>query len=346
MRQFKPAFLTTTLLLGLGTAANAHERCPQDSSYSLAMHGGAGVITKDNMSDELEAEYRAVITEVLNKGDTMLAGGEHGLDVVVALIKILEDDPKFNAGKGAVFAADGKNYMDASIMDGQFKNSGAVSSVTTIKNPITLARAVMDKSRHVMLSGEGAETFATENDIEIVDPAYFFTQRRYDSLQRKLRDREGYNTPETRFGTVGIVVKDSCGDLAAGTSTGGLTAKEFGRVGDTPIIGAGTYADNDSCAVSATGTGEFFIRATVASDICARMKYSGVSLQEAADTVMHDVLPAMSGSGELSQTQGGDGGIVAVDKDGNWAFSFNTEGMYRGALKKGDTPVVQIFKDK
>ena len=312
--------------------------CPTgDQSYSMAIHGGAGVILKENMSDEREAEYRATLTEALTLGKTKLEQGMSALDVIEYVVAFLEDDPKFNAGKGAVFNAEGINELDASIMDGRDRNAGSVAGVKNIKNPIRAARAVMENTRHVMLQGKGAETFAKEQALEFVDADYFFTQRRYDQMQKKLEQQQGAydpfsGEPQTRFGTVGVVVKDNCGNLAAGTSTGGLTAKKWGRVGDTPIIGAGTYADNRYCAVSATGTGEFFIRATIARDICARREYLGESLQAAADHVIHKTLTGM----------GGDGGIVAIDENGSPVVSFNTPGMYRGGVNGSDL-IVEIY---
>jgi len=336
-------FLTTVLALFAGGAMAHDTPCPVGGDFTLAIHGGAGVITKDKMSDEREAEYRDTLQKVLVKGSAMLSEGMQALDVVEAVIEIMENDPKFNAGKGAVFSAAEKNELDASIMDGRDKNAGAVAGVTTVKNPIRLARAVMDKSRHVMLQSAGAETFAKENGLEIVEPDYFYTKRRWNQMQKKKAKQEGFNhyfkdTPETKFGTVGATVRDACGDLAAGTSTGGLTAKKWGRVGDTPIIGAGTYADNGYCAVSATGTGEFFIRGTIARDVCARREFLGESLKKSTHEVIH---------GDLTE-MGGDGGIVAVDNDGNFTFSFNTEGMYRGAVRgNGNTQTftIKIFKD-
>jgi len=335
-------FLLTTTILGLSTTASAHElSCPTGDDFTLAIHGGAGVILKENMSDELEAEYRAALENTLTHGAKMLRDGAQALDVVEAVIHKLEDDPKFNAGKGAVFSAAGKNELDAAIMDGRDLNAGTVAGVTTVKNPISLARAVMEKSRHVMLQTDGAETFARENGLEIVDPGYFYTERRWQQMEAKRAKQEGTNryfvdTPETKFGTVGAVVRDGCGDLAVGTSTGGLTAKRWGRVGDVPIIGAGTYADNRYCAVSATGTGEYFIRATVARDICVRRQYLNEDIQSAADGVIH---------GSLTDI-GGDGGVIAIDNDGNYAFSFNTPGMYRGAVHGKSPVVVEIFEAK
>ncbi len=312
--------------------------CPVgDRDYSLAIHGGAGVILKKNMSDEREAEYRKTLSDALTLGKAQLEKGMSALDTVEHVVIFLENDPKFNAGKGAVFNAEGENELDASIMDGRDRNAGSVAGVKNIKNPIRAARAVMENSRHVMLQGKGAETFAREQALEFVDPDYFFTQRRYDQMQKKLEQQQGHydpfsGEPQTRFGTVGVVVKDNCGNLAAGTSTGGLTAKKWGRVGDTPIIGAGTYADNRTCAVSSTGTGEYFIRATIARDICVRRELLGEPLQMAADTVIHRTLTDM----------GGDGGIVAIDENGQHVFSFNTPGMYRGAVNSSEL-IVEIY---
>jgi beta-aspartyl-peptidase (threonine type) len=244
------------------------------------------------------------------------------MDAIQAAIIYMEDSPLFNAGKGAVFTADEKNALDASIMDGETQNAGAVAGVERIKNPIIAARAVMEKSSHVMLAEEGAEEFALGQGIEMVDPQYFFTQRRFDALNR-VKEKEKEEAPiaeEDKHGTVGAVALDKFGNLAAGTSTGGMTNKKYGRIGDAPIIGAGTYADNASCAVSSTGHGEYFIRYAVAHDIAARMEYKGISLQEAADEVVMDKLVE----------KGGSGGIISVDKLGNVALVFNSEGMYRG----------------
>jgi len=307
--------------------------CPTgNGSAMIAIHGGAGVIV--NLSPEKEKAYREVLENALKLGADNLDKGMSALDVVELVVINLEEDPKFNAGKGAVFNAAGENELDASIMDGRDRNAGSVAGVKNIRNPIRAARAVMENSRHVMLQGEGAQIFSKEQGIELVDQSHFFTQRRYDQMQKKLEQQEGSyrpfsGEPETRFGTVGAVVKDNCGNLAAGTSTGGLTAKKWGRVGDTPIIGAGTYADNRYCAVSATGTGEFFIRATIAREICARREYLGESLAVAADKVINGTLTDM----------GGDGGIVAIDENGNHVFSFNTPGMYRGVAKNGTITV-------
>ncbi|WP_026942775.1 isoaspartyl peptidase/L-asparaginase family protein [Hellea balneolensis] len=328
-------------LYGTGMAAEAPSpSCPSGKDYTLAIHGGAGVILKENMTDKRESAYRKSLSKSLGLGGQMLEEGYSALDAVQFVVMALENDPKFNAGKGAVFSAAGKNELDAAIMDGRDRNAGAVSSVTTIKNPIVLARAVMENSRHVMFQGQGAEDFAKEHGIEQVDPKYFYTKRRYDQMKRKVKANKVkkhsfLDTAETKYGTVGAVAKDGCGNLAAATSTGGLTGKEFGRVGDTPIIGAGTYADNRYCAVSATGTGEFFIRAGVARDICSRREYLGESIAQSSNHVIHKTLTDMKG----------DGGVVAIDEQGNYSFAFNTPGMYRGANKGGKT-LIEIFDAK
>lgn len=320
--------------MGTTPLAKAEEACPKGESYTLAVHGGAGVIRRDKMDETTEAAYRKSIMETLSVGDYMLKNGASALDVVEAVVMRFEDDEKFNAGRGSVFSAAGTNELDAAIMDGRDRDAGTVAGVTNVKNPIRLARAVMEKSPHVMLQSSGAESFAASSGLEIVDPNYFHTERRWKQMKRKLRKQEGANinfveSPETKFGTVGAVVKDSCGNLAAGTSTGGLTAKKWGRVGDTPIIGAGTYADNRYCAVSATGSGEYFIRATVARDICARREFLKEPIQDAADHLVQKTLKDM----------GGDGGIVAIDEAGTPVFSFNTRGMYRGYVKDGEYAV-------
>ena len=341
---FLTAAVTALTPLALAPAAMAAKlpspSCPSGDDYTLAIHGGAGVILKENMTDKREAEYRKSLNDALTLGGQMLEEGYSSLDAVQYVVMAMENDPKFNAGKGAVFSAAGKNELDAAIMDGRDRNAGAVSSVTTVKNPIVLARAVMDKSRHVMLQGQGAEDFAKAQRIKTVKPGYFYTKRRYDQMRKKvkankIKKQSFIDTPETKYGTVGAVAKDGCGNLAAATSTGGLTAKEFGRVGDAPIIGAGTYADNRYCAVSATGTGEFFIRAGIARDICSRREYLGETISQSANHVIHTTLTEMKG----------DGGVIAIDEEGNYTFSFNTPGMYRGANKGGKT-LVEIFEAK
>ena len=328
-----------------------------DGHWALVVHGGAGVIERDSMTAETDAAYRAAMSAALERGEAVLSEGGSALDAIEAVIHGLEDDPMFNSGRGAVFTAAGRNELDASIMDGATLQAGAVAGVTQVRHPISLARAVMDHSRHVMLQSEGAETFAREQGLEIVDPAFFFTERRWAAMERAL-GRMGLDIPprpegapdpepvqegmlerdalEHRFGTVGVVALDEAGNIAAGTSTGGTTAKRWGRVGDSPIIGAGTYANNDSCGVSATGTGEYFIRLTVASRICALVELQDLPLQDAADRVIQDELTAM----------GGDGGIIALTADGDIAWSFNTPGMYRARLSEGGEPVVAIYGDE
>lgn len=307
----------------------------------LVMHGGAGTITRSSMTPELEKQYREALELALRTGHAVLTKGGSSLDAVEASIHILEDNPLFNAGKGAVFTHDGKNELDAAIMNGRTMAAGAVAGVTIIKNPISAARAVMEKSKHVMMIGKGAELFATQQGLEIVDPSYFWTERRWKALQNELMKEHGKPQaradlePEHKFGTVGAVALDKNGDLAAGTSTGGTTNKRYGRVGDAPIIGAGTYADNESVAVSCTGTGEFFIRWTVAHDIAALVKYKGMSVQQAGDEVIHKKLEPVKG----------DGGAIVLDAKGNFAMPFNSEGMYRGWIGPDGVPHVLIYKD-
>jgi beta-aspartyl-peptidase (threonine type) len=312
----------------------------------LVMHGGAGTITRASMTPELEKQYRETLEQALRTGHAVLAKGGTSVDAVEASIHILEDSPLFNAGKGAVFTHEGRNELDASIMRGQDKAAGAVAGVTIIKNPISAARAVMEKSPHVLMAGKGAELFATKMGLEIVDPQYFWTERRWKELQEELvdeqkphaeLDRKLYSEPgEKRFSTVGAVALDRNGNLAAGTSTGGMTNKQYGRVGDSPIIGAGTYADNESCAVSGTGHGEFFIRWTVAYDIAALMKYKGMTVDQAANEVVNRKLKAA----------GGEGGVIALDRNGNFSMRFNSEGMYRGSIGADGVPHVAIYGDQ
>ena len=296
----------------------------------LVMHGGAGTITRQNMTADMEKQYREKLEEALRAGHAVLAKGGSSLDAVETSIRILEDSPLFNAGKGAVFTHDGRNEMDASIMNGKDLRAGAVAGVTIVKNPISAARAVMEKSPHVMMAGHGADLFATQAGLEIVDPSYFWTERRWKDLQRELMN-EG--TAASHKGTVGALALDQSGNLAAGTSTGGTTNKRWGRIGDSPIIGAGTYADNDSVAVSCTGTGEFFIRWTVAHDIAALYKYRGMSVEAAGNEVIHHKLPADAG------------GAIILDRKGNFAMPFNTEGMYRGWIGDDGVPHVLIYKE-
>ena len=319
----------------------------EKAEFAIVIHGGAGTILKKNMTPEKEAAYNETLERAIRVGYEILKNGGTSLEAVTKTINVMEDSPLFNAGKGAVFTNAETNELDASIMDGKTLNAGASAGTTNVKNPIDLARAVMDNSPHVMLAGKGAETFAEEQGLEIVDPSYFYTENRFNSLKRAKEnekieldhdDKQAFYDPEIKdfkFGTVGCAALDKDGNLAAGTSTGGMTNKRWGRVGDAPIIGSGTYANNASCAVSSTGWGEYFIRAQVAHDISALMEYKGLSLKEAAREVIHDKVGGL----------GGDGGIVAVDKDGNMVFEFNTEGMYRASMNdKGDL-VVQIYKD-
>lgn len=298
--------------------------------YGLVIHGGAGRIVEEDMLDEKEQAYRAFLTDALTVGYEVLRHGGSALDAVEAVIAMMEDSPMFNAGKGAVFNSEGKVELDASIMEGSSLQAGAVTGVRTVKNPIRLARLVMEESPHVLLAGEGAQQFGAEHDIDFVSEDYFYTQRRWESLQRaKQRAAD-------KHGTVGAVALDQDGNLAAGTSTGGMTNKRFGRIGDSPIIGAGTYADNQTCAVSCTGHGEYFIRAAIAYDISARMAHKGSTLAEAAHHVIDDRLTEM----------GGTGGVIALDKDGNIAIPFNTQGMYRGYVDQDGNIAVAMFKNE
>ena len=318
----------------LSLAFSSNSQTP--GKYTLVIHGGAGNISPANLPAEKAAEFEAKLNEVLRHGDSILKAGGTSLDAVEACVRMMEDCPLFNAGKGAVFNAEGKNEMDAAIMDGKTGMAGAVAGVTTIRNPITAARAVMEKSPHVMLTGKGAETFATEQGLKIVSPDYFFTQSRWDAYLKAKANADSMDNMDKKHGTVGCVAVDQYGNLAAATSTGGMTLKKYGRVGDTPVIGAGTYAENTTCAVSATGHGEFFIRNVVAYDISALMKYKGLSLAKAADEVIIIKLKNM----------GGTGGIIAVDKNGNIAMPFNTTGMFRGYIKSDGAMKVAMFGDQ
>ncbi|TWI00884.1 beta-aspartyl-peptidase (threonine type) [Luteimonas cucumeris] len=305
----------------------------------LIIHGGAGVERK-GMTPESERAARTALELALRRGHAALAAGKPALDAVTAAITVLEDDPNFNAGKGAVFTHDGRNELDAALMDGATRRAGAVAGVHRIRNPILLARAVMERSKHVMMVGDGAESFAREQDIELVDPSYFRTEKRWQQLQRALEEEaagQAHADLETakHFGTVGAAALDAQGHLAAGTSTGGMTNKRYGRVGDAPIIGAGTYA-NSHCAVSGTGWGEFYIRTAAAHDICARMAYLNESPGQAGLKVINQVIPKL----------GGDGGAIVLGADGRFAFPFNTEGMYRGWIGADGVPHVAIYSDE
>ena len=320
----------------------------QQKKYVMVIHGGAGTILKKNMSPEKEAAYIAALTKALNAGYAEIKAGKSSLDAVEATIHVLENDPHFNAGKGAVFTHDGRNELDAAIMDGKTLMAGSVAGVTTIKNPISAARAVMEKSEHVMMVGAGADQFAKEVGLEIVDPKYFWTKERWDGLQQAIKEDStkavldhgskkselfGIKNHDYKFGTVGCVALDQAGNLAAGTSTGGMTNKKYGRVGDAPIIGAGTYCNNETAGISCTGWGEFYIRNVVAKTISDLMEYKGLSVGEASKIALDKV-------GEM----GGDGGLIALDKKGNVAMPFNTEGMYRGAITADGKIEVSIYK--
>lgn len=339
----------TLLLLGCTTESESTETnqeatsteqstTPTPPKYTLVIHGGAGTIKKENMDDEKEAAIRKALDAALTVGETVLKNGGTSMDAVEATIMVLEDAPYFNAGKGAVFTNDGKNELDASFMDGRTQNTGAVAGVTNIKNPIRAARAVLEKSEHVMLAREGAEEFAKEQGIEVVDPSYFYTEGRWNALQKAKKKTLGTviheDLTDNKFGTVGCAALDQYGNLAAGTSTGGMTNKRYARVGDSPIIGAGTYANNNTCAISSTGHGEYFIRYIVAYDISAMMEYGKKDFQKAADFVINEKLKAAGGSG----------GVIGVDKYGNVAMPFNTAGMYRGYVKP-DERVIKFYKE-
>lgn len=338
--KFKYCFSILMLLASLNLQAQ--------KKYVLVVHGGAGTILKKNMTSEKEAAYTAALTKALQQGYDAIKSGKTSLDAVEAAIHVLEDSPLFNAGKGAVFTHDGKNEMDAAIMDGKTLKAGAVAGVTIIRNPITAARAVMDKSEHVMMVSKGAEQFAKQAGVEIVDPKYFYTKERWDGLQEAIKEdsvktvldhgnkksmKLGTINRDYKFGTVGAVALDKMGNLAAGTSTGGMTNKRYGRVGDSPIIGAGTYANNLTAGISCTGWGEFYIRSVVAYDVSAMMEYKNLPVADASKKAL-----------DKMEKLGGDGGLIALDKNGNVAMPFNTEGMYRGTVTEDGKIEVLIYK--
>ena len=322
-------------------------------AWSLVVHGGSGVIDRADLKPEQDRAYRAVLAHATEAGADVLRAGGVALDAVEAAIRVLEDDPLFNAGRGAVFTAEGQVEMDAAIMDGATLEAGAVAGVTRVRNPISAARAVMERSPHVLMIGAGADAFAAAEGLAPVEPGYFFVERRWRALEKQLA-REGLPIPkrpagvsldeshaalahdEGKRGTVGVVARDVRGDVAAGTSTGGVTGKRWGRVGDSPLIGAGTYASNRSAAVSGTGEGEYFIRLGVARQICALVELKGLTLQAAVDAVIQD---------DLSEL-GGEGGVIAVTPDGQMAWSFNTTGMYRARIAQGGVLEVAIYKDE
>ena len=344
------------LALTLPVMAQAAPSTTATHKWSIVVHGGAGVIERKSMPPQTEAEYRAAMKTAIETGAAVLAKGGTSLDAVQATIEYLEDNPLFNAGKGAVFTADGHNELDAAIMDGATLKAGAVAQITQTRHPIAAARAVMEQSPAVMLAGPNADKFAASKGLEQVDNSYFFTERRWEGLIKQLQ-KEGKPIPPRpegappapekpltmieppdahKWGTVGVVALDEAGNIAAGTSTGGLQAKLPGRIGDSPIIGAGTYASNHSCAVSGTGTGEYFIRLTVAREICALVEDKHMKLQAAADEVIHKQLESLHG----------DGGIIAIAPDGQAAWSFNTPGMYRARMSQGSQPTIAIYNDE
>lgn len=315
----------------------------------IAIHGGAGAITRAAMSAEKEQLYLAELERIVSAGQAILAAGGSALDAVTEAVRLLEECPLFNAGKGAVFTHQGTHELDACIMDGRTLDAGAICGVSHIRNPVMTARKVLENSPHVLFTGAGAEDFARANGQEMVEPAYFFTQERYDQLQRAIAadtgvmlDHDGATLnasgdpidPERKFGTVGAVAIDELGNLAAATSTGGMTNKQAGRVGDSPIIGAGCYASNNTVAISSTGTGEVFMRTVAAYDVAALMEYAGLTLAEATHKVVQEKLLPLGGSG----------GMIAVDKFGNVELPFNSEGMYRGFARVGEAPVVSIYR--
>ena len=337
-------------------ASVAAAQAPAAHKWAIVMHGGAGVIERSSMSPEAERAYRAGMNEAITAAGAALDKGGSATDAVIAAIELLEDNPLFNAGRGAVFAADGTNQLDAAIMDGATLKAGAVADVQRTRHPIALARAVMDQSQNVMMIGAGADAFAAHVGLQQEPPSFFFTERRWQALEKELKTKgmpipprpagappapatplAFFEQPDAhKYGTVGIAVLDTHGNLAAGTSTGGVTAKQWNRVGDSPVIGAGTYASNSSCAVSATGTGEYFIRLTVARTICALVEYKHMPLQAAVDDVVQRQLPAIHG----------DGGVIAITPDGQVAWSFNTPGMFRAKLVEGGTPQIGIYRDE
>ena len=312
------------------------------NSYAIAIHGGAGTILQSTMTSEKEALYKQALATAIAAGEAVLKNQGRSVDAVEAAIRALEDNDLFNAGKGAVFTNEGKHEMDASIMSGYDLSAGAVASVKNIKNPISLAKAVMLKSEHVFMAGAGAEKFAQNVHAEFMPDDYFFVQMRYDQLQAAKKTdsivmdhtEDTFENGEKKFGTVGAVALDAFGNLAAGTSTGGMTNKKHGRVGDTPVIGAGTYANNNTCAISCTGHGEFFIRSVVAYDISCLMEYKGLSLKEACNVVVQQKLVKI----------GGEGGLIAIDAKGNIELPFNSEGMYRASKKAGEELYIGIYK--
>ncbi|TMP56353.1 isoaspartyl peptidase/L-asparaginase [Pseudoalteromonas sp. S1612] len=338
--------LIATSLMGLSTQALSENT---NMPFAIAIHGGAGTIEKSKFTADQEQAYRNKLAEAVEAGYKVLEQGGESLDAVTTAIEVLEQSPYFNAGRGAVYTYDGSHELDASIMDGRNRQAGAVSGIKHIESPIKLARLVMEKSVHVMLSGQGAEEFAKEQGVSLVENNIFDTEHRYEALLKAKKKLEASkNTSKDyqaahkalpvnyKVGTVGAVALDKQGNLAAGTSTGGMTAKRFGRIGDAPVIGAGTFAENASCAVSATGHGEYFIRYNVASDICARVKYQGKTIDQAGNEVINEVLKPI----------GGTGGVIIIDTKGSISLPFNTSGMYRASKSNTQATYVGIFSDE
>ena len=324
------SLLAVLLLAGSAQAADA------PAKWSLAVHGGAGVLERGELTPEKDKAYRAGLDAALEAGAKVLKAGGSSLDAVEAAVRVLEDNPLFNAGKGAVFTAEGRNELDASIMDGATLRAGAVAGVTRTRNPVSLARAVMEKSPHVLLVREGADQFSKANGLEQVEPEYFRTEERWKQLEAWRKDHQAALDPTHLFGTVGAVALDQAGHVAAATSTGGMTGKRWARVGDSPIIGAGTYARDGVCAVSATGSGEYFIRESAARQVCDRVAWKGETVQQAADGTMASITKI-----------GGDGGLIAIDGEGRAAFGMNDLGMYRGAISSSaPTPRTAIYANE
>ena len=335
--------LTLTLAMipgafAMTAPAPAHAQTPAKPQWTLVIHGGAGVLERENMTPEREKAARAGLDRALAAGEAILAKGGSALDAVQAAVTVLEEDPNFNAGRGAVFTYEGTNELDASIMDGRTRAAGAVAGVTHTKSPIALARRVMEDSPHVFLAGEGANIFSREKGLEQVDPSWFATPERREQLERMKANQGGsasWFDVDMKYGTVGAAALDASGHVAAATSTGGVTGKRWSRIGDSPIIGAGTYADDRACAVSATGAGEYFIRAGVTHEICARVRMKGETLQAAADAVMAEV-----------KQMGGTGGVILTGPTGEMAWSYNTSGMYRGKVSAGGKRMTAIYGDE
>ncbi|WP_205860231.1 isoaspartyl peptidase/L-asparaginase family protein [Polaribacter sejongensis] len=349
----KSFFITLLLLISFGckketTSSEEKTATTKKHEFAIIIHGGAGTILKKNLSEEKEAAYKAKLEEAVKVGHAILKNGGTSQEAVMKTIQVMEESPLFNAGKGAVFTHEETNELDASFMDGKSLNAGAVAGVTNVKSPIELAIKVMTDSDHVMLSGKGASIFAKEKGLEIVDPSYFYTEKRFQSLQRiKNKNKTELDHDDkkaafydadiknAKFGTVGCVALDKSGNIAAGTSTGGMTNKRWGRIGDAPIIGSGTYANNKTCGVSSTGWGEYFIRGQVAYDISAQMEYQNKALKEATTDVIQNKLTKL----------GGTGGVIALDKNGNMSFEFNTAGMYRASMNDKNELIVKIYKE-